>query len=85
MLVGAGLGMTFAAIFTLTDVFESSSNVAALSISNTQLRVLGDDTYLSLNVKNVGTQSVTVTQTVLLQEHAKTATVVDGASSATRC
>ena len=66
VLVGAGLGMTFAAIFTLTDVFESSSSVVAVSITNPQLRVLGSDSYLTMNIKNVGTDAIVVQEGVLL-------------------
>ena len=69
VLVGAGLGMTFAAIFTLTDVFESSSSIASVTVSNQQLRVLGSETYLSLNIKNVGTEKIEIDRTYLLYDN----------------
>ena len=69
VLVGAGLGMTFAAIFTLTDVFESSSSLQSLNLNNGQLRVLGNaDTYLTLNVKNIGTEPFILTKAVVLHD-----------------
>ena len=51
--IGGGLWLTS------SDILDSASSIASIEIQGLRLFVTGDETYLSMNVKNTGTEAAT--------------------------
>ena len=64
------IGITVVAAGQLTGTFNdltgTASQTANIDIIDPQLRVLGDETYLTLSIKNTGTEAGTIDHVVIL-------------------